>query len=233
MNMVQNPGTPVSYFRLLDLPLELRQQVLEQHILDHYCQPRGVAHEEKIENDSQLNYVSLLLVNKQISQEIADIARRQRTFTIGFPSQPTLVDIWAKYCFRCHDQGPDYGSMMHFIIEINLDECDTKCLIFSKLLALCSEYRSLQYLGQLSIVFLNTDWADEWLQREKIKYVLWRLLSLDNITKATIELPSSFSADDHLLKLCRGAEDVIMGIKPHDQGSAYENVKAILDSLWP
>ena len=236
--MAQNPDTPASHFRLLDLPLELRQQVYEQHIMDRNPQPRGVPHKEKIEKDSQPSYVPLLLVNRQVSREIADIARRERTFTYNFPSQPDLFERWAKYCFRSRKQNLDYGSMEHLTIEVQFDERSTTSFLLSNFYVICLELGLVHHLRRLTIVFLDVNCEDlsrpgqaiwNCYQRRLIEYILEMLISLDNIIQATIEVPNSMSANDYLQMLCRGVENAMMNIKPLDEGSAYQKAKAYLE----
>lgn len=89
-----------SPFRLLDLPLELRQQLLQQHLLECYRPPDKLVHESVLPVTWPSHQSPLLLVSKQISEEIIDIAQREKTFTYRITWQDATFDDWAKLCFR-------------------------------------------------------------------------------------------------------------------------------------
>lgn len=211
----KNP-TVTLCFKLLALPLELRQQVYEEYFAE--CSSLHEKIHKNVLPRERTNFtLPLLLVNKQVSEEVLDVLKRRKQYVYRVTAQKAYFDSLAKSCIRARGiQRGDYASIPQLNIEIlapHPDRPDDMCDIFSRIVKLCIVLRAIDQLQHISIVFIEDDvatWAiagkprfslSLWQELDDcsdIEWVLFALADLSNTTKITIKLPDSLESDAKL-----------------------------------
>lgn len=209
----------------LSLPLELREQIYEHHLEDTYQLPAKTVHADVLARFWKDDESILMRVSKQISSELLDLLRRKNSFTYQISWQHAEVDALARYCFRARDDGPDYGSMRHLTVEVYppyVRRPTDMMFIWRHVRQLCEKLRTLSGPRQISVVFLENEyasWSEDGEPRESmdlfykslgesdIHYVLDVFELLQNVSKWVIHLPPSLLGNTALQRACESFEN--------------------------
>jgi len=185
-------------FRLLDLPLELREEIYGQFLQNHSALGHGKPFES-----------SFLRANKTVFTEMNDVFSRHQIFTYRISAQHDGFDGLSKACLKKLGEKVDYGNMRHLIVEIfpppPWSVTDTIAII-RRIEQFCNIIQPLALLRHLSIRFLE-DGAATWSTYDEptallptyhkdfheisdVEHCLERFATLRNIREATVELPA-------------------------------------------
>lgn len=190
----------------LALPAELRLQVYEDYLSKFSCPDIQSIYADIFPSKYVYSMLPLLLVNKKISEEILYLLRKRTEYIYRITWQDAGFDGLAMSCMRARNIHPhDYASLSHIRVEIYPPRlnCPSEIInIIGSVRELCKEFRKLNQLQRISVVFTETDFASwftgelprmyiaEWREydgRFDYRDVLHSFAALRNITKASIE----------------------------------------------
>ena len=201
---------------MLALPLELRQQIYEEHFAECSRLDEGI-HENVLPEEYPNFTIPLLLANAQVCDEILDCLRRRKEFVYRITWQKACLDGLAVSCVRARKiRNDDYASIPHLKIEIlapHPDRPSDMMNMLRSIMELCKTLRAIDRLQRISIVFIEDEvasWGDSagkkprmsmgyWQEREgtpDIEHVLYLFATLTNTVTSTIELPDSVVKSD-------------------------------------
>ena len=120
-------STSPSHFRLFDLPKELRDQVYDYHLVNNFQLPATAKHENIFYRFVPDRRSTLLLVNKQMNEEVLYLLHTKRYFLYKVEwfhrpdeeREPELFGLGAPLC-RKVEGIPPVGSMRRLTVEIHL-----------------------------------------------------------------------------------------------------------------
>jgi len=93
------------YFRMLSLPLELRENIYLEYLMDYpVC-------------DVDLSSL-ILLISKQVSEEVLNVYQRRGKFTYRITHRHAGFLDLSLACLKSWGQEVDYSYLQHLIIEI-------------------------------------------------------------------------------------------------------------------
>lgn len=148
--------------RLLALPLELRRQIYDEYFFRCSSPYLEHIHENVVPKDK--NYtLAILLVSKQVCEEILDILKRRRRYVYRITWQEAGLDNLAILCIRARKiQCDDYASIPHLRIELYPPHPDRPSDMMNTLRSiqeLCKDLRAIDRLQHISIVFVENYFA--------------------------------------------------------------------------
>lgn len=207
--------------RFLALPSELRLQVYDSYFSQSSRPDAREIYSDVLPSRNNSNAtLSLLLVSKQVSEEVLDLLRKRQQYVYRITGQRAGFDDLAMACLRARKIKPDdyCASIPHLRVEIyppHPDRPTDMIIILKSVQDLCEQFLAVDRLRHVSVVFVENEiasWSadgnlrmsivrDVWrwdLYERDLYVVLYLLPSVNNVTKATIELPDSVSDDDDL-----------------------------------
>lgn len=236
---------------LLDLPVQVRLNIYEEYFENQCHPPAEIVHEEPLSTVRLYWQPALLTVNKQINSEILDLFRMHKTFTYRISWQESIFDQFSMCCFCAQDLNSQRG-MKHLRVEIYPPHRD-RPMDYVHILRSAEGVRntiaSFWKPQHLSIVFMENDiasWSHNSKPRESMQlwgysysgadysdivFVMDTFDSLANITKATIQLPASFSCDEYLQKYRWNVEKMMMGPPDEDVISVYALMEELVNKI--
>ena len=221
--MAPKAPSPTSRLRFLALPPELRLQVYDNYFSSYSRPDAEDIHEETLPRNDKHTTLPLLLVSKQVSEEVLDLLRKRKQHVysitghntgfddLGITGQNAGFDDLALSCLRARKiKCDDYANIPHLRIEIGPPHPERSLELMHILYCvqeLCKRLGAIDRLQHVSIVFLETEIAGwsadgelrmafrEWQDEPDLKYVLELFATLNNVTEATVELPRSVAED--------------------------------------
>ena len=250
--MASQHSSPTSFPRFLALPAELRLRIYDDYFSSYSrLDPKDIYEDDRPCHD-EIPTLPLLLVNKQVSDEVLDLLRKRKQFIFNITCRrnaaPTGFDALALSCFlarkiRFSSLTKVFAKVPHLWLEIHPPRPDSETdlpHILENIQGLCRRLGAIKRLERVSIVFLENEragWCDEEgrfrastqklrAQREEsdVKFVLDSLAVLGNVTRASVELPSSVNEDlvvcgQWLKEFKTSREESMMGLRSLDRGS--------------
>ena len=206
--------------RFLALPSELRLQVYDEYFskCSHLDARQIYSHVLDSRHNSSAT-LSLLLVSKQVSNEVLDRLRKRQQHVYRITWHHAGFDDWAMACLRARKIKPDdYASIPHLRVDIyppHPDRPSDMIIILKGVQDLWQQFFDVDRLRHVSVVFVESEvasWStdgklrmsivrDVWrwdLYERDLYVVLYLLPSVNNMAKATIRLPDSVSDSDDL-----------------------------------
>ena len=248
-HMAQNIPSLTLDSSFLTLPLELREQVYEQHFAECSCTDEEI-HENLLPREYTNFTLPLLLVDKQVSKEVLDFLRRWKQYVYRVTWEKAGLDGLAISYIRARKiRRDDFASIPYLKIEIYPPHPDRPSDMMNTLrgiLELCKSLRDVDRLQHISIVFIEDNvatWAiagkprmsmGYWQKREDtpdIEYVLYVFATSTDITKATIELPDSIASNFTLQDMTARHEQAMMNVNLIDEEFVNEPVELLEEDL--
>ena len=250
--MATKDSSPTSRLNFQSLPSELRLQVYDNYFLFYSRLDAKDIYEAILPCEYKNPTLPLLLVNKQISEEVLDHLRKRKQYVYRITWQNARFDDLALSCLRARKiKCDDYANVPHLRLEIHPphpDYCMTDTVnILKSIQELCRCLSAIDRLHHISIVFLeyeiaswstdgklrmSVDGLQELGDEPNLRYVLDFFAGLRNVTKATVELPHSV-ADDRALcgqklrDFSARLERSMMNLDPLDHGSVDLTIELI------
>ena len=221
--MAPKHSSPTSRLHFLALPAELRLQIYDNYFSSYSRLDPKEIYQDIPPCRVKHSTLPLLLVNKQVSEEVLDLLRKREQFVFRITcwgnAPPSGLDALALSCFlarkiKCRYLDKVFAKVPHLRLEIHPPRADSKTdlpHILEIIQGLCRRLVAIDRLQHVSIVFLENEmagWCDEEgkfrastqelrVQREEsdVKYVLDSFAVLTNVTRASVELPSLVKDD--------------------------------------
>ena len=247
--MAPKAPSPTSRLRFLALPPELRLQVYDNYFSSYSRPDANEIHEDTLPRNHKHTTLPLLLVSKQVSEEVLDLLRKRKQHVYSITGQNAGFDDLALSCLRARKiKCDDYANIPHLRIEIGPPHPERSLQLMHILYCvqeLCKRLGAIDRLQHVSIVFLETEIAGwsadgelrmtfrEWQDEPDLKYVLELFATLNNVIKATVELPRSVAEDlsvcgQSVREFAARLEGSMMGLDSLDHGSG-DMVIEVLD----
>ena len=187
------------HFRLMDLPLEIRQHVYSQYLTKCSRLSDHEIYGKELEPQSE---APLLHVSKQVFEEVTQIIRLERSCRLVVTDDGIMLECPQRSSFKGLDGKIDYSLIKHLEIavypKIALTRSDATYTLLSYLLILISKLQ-LVTLQHLSVV-LHDKWFGQWAESDTTPtidnvslgftaIVLELFLFLSNVVRLDIFLP--------------------------------------------
>ena len=208
--MAPKDSSPTSRLGFHSLPPELRLQVYDNYF-SSYSHPDA---KEIYEGIPPCYYrhsaLPLLLVSKQVFEEVLDLLRKRKQYVFRMTGQKSGFDNLALSCLQARKiKRDDYANIPHLRFEIDPPHphCGTGMMhILDCIQELCKQLGAIYRLHHVSIVFSETKFASWSMNGElrmspsllqqvqdepDFKYVLDLFATLNNMTKATFKFARS------------------------------------------
>lgn len=210
--MAQKTSSETNGSNFFALPPELRLQVYEDFFFKMLMPRRREIQEKTSQSVGECcNFVTpLLLVSKQICEEVLDSLRKQKSYVYRITWQNAGFNCLAKSCIRARKiRVGEYAGTPDLRVEIYPPHPDRRwnmMKISLKIHDLCTKLRAVDQLPQLSVIFKENrtaSWSYDqepsrlmgcwrlWNDYFDVEFTLYLFAALKNVTKAAIELPGS------------------------------------------
>ena len=205
--MAPEDSSPTSRLGFHSLPPELRLQVYDNYFSSYSRPDAKEVYEEILTCHYKHSTLPLLLVSKQVSEEVLDLLRKRKQYVFRITRQNWGFDDLALSCLQARKiKRDDYANIPHLRFEIyppHPYRGTGMMHILHCIQDLCRQFSAIYRLHHVSIVFSETKFASrsmdgelrmspsllQQLQDESdLHYVLHLFATLKNMTEAAVEL---------------------------------------------